>query len=248
MKQLPAPSEDLRDYLPAIEPERQVSDWGRSERVEGAARQDALRLPLPLLVPLRGRGDRERPGRRRRAAGLQPLRRAAARRDDDPQGGQGGAPAPAARAPDRRALLQGQPAVLDAGAEDRRRAGPPGQRAAPALRRGPARARLPRGPQGHGEALQGPLQAAALRARRLRRGGDARAGPDRPDRGRGGGGVDAGLRPDRRAAAAHRPPLLPGHADLPALRAARLRSATCPRSSGIRFLEPIPTDQWGPEP
>ena len=36
MKQLPAPSEDLRDYLPAIEPERQVSDWGRSERVEGA--------------------------------------------------------------------------------------------------------------------------------------------------------------------------------------------------------------------
>jgi len=35
MKQLPAPSTDLRDYLPAIEPERQVSDWGRSERVEG---------------------------------------------------------------------------------------------------------------------------------------------------------------------------------------------------------------------
>jgi 1-acyl-sn-glycerol-3-phosphate acyltransferase len=27
--------EDLRDQLPAIEPERQVTDWGRSERVEG---------------------------------------------------------------------------------------------------------------------------------------------------------------------------------------------------------------------
>src|SRR5213592_2290671 len=27
--------EDLRDYLPAIEPDRQVTDWGRSERVEG---------------------------------------------------------------------------------------------------------------------------------------------------------------------------------------------------------------------
>jgi 1-acyl-sn-glycerol-3-phosphate acyltransferase len=27
--------EDLREYLPAIEPERQVSDWGRSERFEG---------------------------------------------------------------------------------------------------------------------------------------------------------------------------------------------------------------------
>jgi 1-acyl-sn-glycerol-3-phosphate acyltransferase len=31
--QLPAPA-DHRAYLPAIEPERQVSDWGRSERVE----------------------------------------------------------------------------------------------------------------------------------------------------------------------------------------------------------------------
>src|SRR5919204_4044219 len=30
-----APPGDLRDYLPGIEPERQVSDWGRSERVEG---------------------------------------------------------------------------------------------------------------------------------------------------------------------------------------------------------------------
>jgi 1-acyl-sn-glycerol-3-phosphate acyltransferase len=32
---LPAPSEsDARDLLPAIEPDRQVTDWGRSERVE----------------------------------------------------------------------------------------------------------------------------------------------------------------------------------------------------------------------
>jgi 1-acyl-sn-glycerol-3-phosphate acyltransferase len=28
-------SEDLRDHLPAIEPDRTVTDWGRSERVEG---------------------------------------------------------------------------------------------------------------------------------------------------------------------------------------------------------------------
>ena len=34
MKQLAAPA-DHRAYLPAIEPERQVTDWGRSERVEG---------------------------------------------------------------------------------------------------------------------------------------------------------------------------------------------------------------------
>ena len=28
-------TEDLRALLPAIEPDRQVTDWGRSERVEG---------------------------------------------------------------------------------------------------------------------------------------------------------------------------------------------------------------------
>src|SRR3954469_5050573 len=35
---VPAPGTDvdLRDYLPGVEPERQVNDWGRSERVEGA--------------------------------------------------------------------------------------------------------------------------------------------------------------------------------------------------------------------
>jgi 1-acyl-sn-glycerol-3-phosphate acyltransferase len=30
-----APGTDLRPYLPGVEPERQVNDWGRSERVEG---------------------------------------------------------------------------------------------------------------------------------------------------------------------------------------------------------------------
>ena len=213
----------------------------------GPARQDRLRVPLPLLVPLRGRGDRERPRRRRRAAGLQPLGRAPARRDDDPQGGQGGAPAPAARAPDRRALLQGQPAVLDAGAEDRRRARPPGQRPAPALRRGPARARLPRGPQGHREALQGPLPAAALRARRLRRGRHARAGPDRPDRGRRRRGVDAGVRPARHAPAPHRLLYFPITPTFPHLGLLGFLGYL-PAKFKIRFLEPIPTDQWGPEP
>jgi 1-acyl-sn-glycerol-3-phosphate acyltransferase len=32
---LPVKRGDLRDYLPGVETERQVSDWGRSERVEG---------------------------------------------------------------------------------------------------------------------------------------------------------------------------------------------------------------------
>ena len=30
-----APGTDLRPYLPGLEPERQVNDWGRSERIEG---------------------------------------------------------------------------------------------------------------------------------------------------------------------------------------------------------------------
>jgi 1-acyl-sn-glycerol-3-phosphate acyltransferase len=33
--QLPAPDDELRAHLPAIETERQVTDWGRSERIEG---------------------------------------------------------------------------------------------------------------------------------------------------------------------------------------------------------------------
>ena len=31
----PAPSDDPRHHLPAIEPDRRISDWGRSERIEG---------------------------------------------------------------------------------------------------------------------------------------------------------------------------------------------------------------------
>ncbi len=35
MRELPAPSDRLRAQLPAVEPEREVTDWGRSERFEG---------------------------------------------------------------------------------------------------------------------------------------------------------------------------------------------------------------------
>jgi 1-acyl-sn-glycerol-3-phosphate acyltransferase len=35
VKELPAPADELRGLLPAIEPERRVTDWGRSELVEG---------------------------------------------------------------------------------------------------------------------------------------------------------------------------------------------------------------------
>ena len=132
-------------------------------------------------------------------------------------------------------FFKGYPGLQHAGGQDRRRARAPGQRAPPAARRGAARARLPRGPQGHGEALQGPLQAAPLRPRRLRGGRDARAGADRAGRGRRGGGGDADLRPHERAPAPHRAAVLPDHADVPALRAGRL-----PRLPAREVQDPLP--------
>ena len=53
------PIEQLRELLPETEPDRSLDDWGRSERPD-AARRPAAQLLLPLLVPGRGRGDRER--------------------------------------------------------------------------------------------------------------------------------------------------------------------------------------------
>ena len=29
------PAEELKEHLPGVEPERQLNDWGRSERIEG---------------------------------------------------------------------------------------------------------------------------------------------------------------------------------------------------------------------
>src|SRR5438309_11379271 len=34
-RHLPANPDDLREQLPGLEPDRRVTDWGRSERVEG---------------------------------------------------------------------------------------------------------------------------------------------------------------------------------------------------------------------
>src|SRR4051794_28127052 len=187
----------------------------------GPLRPHGGRGPLPPVVPLRGRGGRARPGRQRRPRRLQPRGRPAARRGDDRQGDPGGAPARTAAAHHGRALLQGLSRLQHAAAEDRLRTGAPGQRPPPAQGRAAARAGVPRGPQGQREALPRPLPLAPLRPRRLRGGGDARERPDRAGRRRRRRGGGADLRPRQAAPAADRPHLLPDHAHVPALRAAR---------------------------
>ena len=188
----------MRDLLPAIEPERRLNDWGRSERVEGFMDQTLVEFFYRYWFRAEVEGIENVPAEggallvSNHSGALPPdaAMIAKAIREEHPQ------PAPALH--DRRALLQGLSRLLDADPEDRRRRRAPGERPPAALRRAPARARLPRGPQGHREALQGPLPAAALRPRRLRRGGDARRGEARPGlRGRRrGGGAD--LRPASR--------------------------------------------------
>ena len=158
-----------------IEPERQVTDWGRSERVEGLFDRTRRRLPLPLLVPLRGRGHR---ARARRAAArcsspttparCRPTRAMIAKAIKEEH------PRPRPAAPHRRALLQGLPRLLMLLPKIGGVPAHPANVHRLLARRAAARARLPRGPQGHREALQGPLPPAPLRPRRLRRGGDAR--------------------------------------------------------------------------
>ena len=105
-KELEPPPEH-RAYLPAIEPERQITDWGRSERVEGAFDKTLYEFLYHYWFRVEVEGIENVPSTGPRAAGLQPRGRAPARRADDRQGDQDRARDPAAAAPDRRALLQG---------------------------------------------------------------------------------------------------------------------------------------------
>ena len=107
----PAPVDARRRArcCPAIEPERQVTDWGRSERVEGLIDRTLYDFLYHLWFRCEVEGIENVPASGGALLVSNHARRAAARRGDDRQGDQGGAPAPAAAAPDRRALLQGLP-------------------------------------------------------------------------------------------------------------------------------------------
>ena len=61
-QELPAPPEH-RAYLPAIEPERQVTDWGRSERVENTLDKTLYEFLYHYWFRVTVGGDRARPGR-----------------------------------------------------------------------------------------------------------------------------------------------------------------------------------------
>ena len=240
----PAPRPpDHRAYLPAIEPERQVTDWGRSERVESRLRQDALRVPLPLLVPGRGRGHRARPGHRRRAAGLQPRRRAAARRGDDRQGDQDRARPAAAAASDRRALLQGLSGP-DACWSPSSAASPRTRPTCTACCYDEEQLVLvfPEGRKGTEK-----LYKDRYRLRRFGRGGFVESAmrakaPIVPVAVVGAEEAMPVFAQLNLAQEAHRPDLLPDHADVPAARPARRRSATCrPSSSSASWSRSRPT-------
>ena len=151
-------------------PGRRLGPLGARVPADGAGPQ----LLLPLLVPGRGRGHRARPDGRRRAARVQPLRRAAAGRADDHAGDPQRAPEPAPALHARRALVQGLSRRRDARQQDRAGRRAPGERPPAAARRGPARARVPGGPEGDAQALLAALQAAPLRPRRIRQDGDPR--------------------------------------------------------------------------
>ena len=184
-------------------------------------RLPVFRAHVPRLVAGPGRRCGERSGARTRAAGRQPRRLAVPlRRVDDVRGPDEGAPAAALAAlpGPRLGVLAAVP--LDLHAPGGRGPGEPPQRGPPA-RAGRAGDGLPRGRQGHRQALLRALPAAALRTRRVRRDRAADRGADRPRRRRRCRGDLPQDRREPHAREAHRGAVRAADADLPVARAAR---------------------------
>ena len=197
--------------------------WWRV-RVEGAER-----------VPAHGARD----------AGGEPRRHPALGRDDDLDGAAARAPAPAPPALPRPRL--GLRAALDLDRDPARRRGRrlALQRAA-AARAGHARGGVPRGREGDRQALFGALPAAALRSRRVRRGGAAGGRSDRAGGGRRKRGDLSQARRRPGARAADRRALLPRHAHLPVARPARRGTAAVALADRVPRARSRPP-RYGPE-
>ena len=225
---------------PPSSPSGAITDWGRSERVEGALDRTIYDFLYHLWFRCEVEGIENVPSEGgallvSNHAGALPPDAA-----DDRQGDQGGAPAPAAAPPDDGALLQGL-SRASACCCRRSAACPRTRPTSTACCADEEQLVLvfPEGAQGHREALQGPLPPAPLRPRRLRQGGDEGAGADRPDRGRRRRGGPAGLRADPAARRSS-----PGLIYAPVAPLFYL-----PAKFTIRFLEPIPHRRaWASEP
>ena len=150
-----------------------VDEFGFDSHLNNAIVLPLLRVLFQVVVPGRGQRDREPADDRRGAGGRQPRRRAAVRRTDDRRWrcttstrrtGTCACWPPTWCSTCRWSVsrAQGRP---HHGVHRRR---------APAAGRRRADRGLPRGLQGAGQALQGSLQAAALRPRRVRLGRAAR--------------------------------------------------------------------------
>ena len=81
-----APDGDLRPFLPGLEADRQLTDWGRSERVEGLVDRTIYEFLYHYWFRVEVEGIENVPGERRRAARRQPRRRRPVRWSDDRQG------------------------------------------------------------------------------------------------------------------------------------------------------------------
>ena len=83
--------EDLRRHLPGVEPERRLTDWGRSERIEGLMDRTLYDFFYRYWFRAEVEGIENVPADRRRAAGVEPLGRAAPGRGHDREGDPRGA-------------------------------------------------------------------------------------------------------------------------------------------------------------
>ena len=68
------PAEELKRHLPGVEPERQLNDWGRSERIEGLFDQTLVEFFYRYWFRAEVEGIENVPADRRRAARVEPLR------------------------------------------------------------------------------------------------------------------------------------------------------------------------------
>ena len=208
-----------------------------SQRAPPRADPPPLRPDLQALVP--GRVGALRPAARRPAARCSSRTTRGAIPPDAPaiMHGIEKRARPAGLRPRREPVPLGAGRRHAVGARRRRRRASR-QRVPAAARRRAARARVPRGHEGHRQALHRALPAAPLRARRLRRDRDARRRAGDPDRGgrRRGGDADRVQEQPRREAA--RPPLLPGHREHADDGPARARRLPARRSSACACCRP----------